>query len=542
MAFTVTTLAKGAFKKTFGKAHTSNNKEIGNESIPSSLALGTKDIFGQNISSDPSTAVGQGVAIACTGLNALALTLDNTSTGKAYFAIVPITADHPLKSIDNPLTGKKYVTGDRVTRIIPQSFGDDYRPIIKKGSTEVTPFAIENWVFDTVAGVLTSEADLNLGLTGTVECYVFVGQMLNEAIGKQGAIALSAGAKSVSVIFDEPFEQVPGLVQVQWCFSPNLTTTGIIPTVTVDQITREGFVARWTHPVGLGYVVRWEAAVLGADGIEDKALKAYISPSDYGASIFAIPLDVLTTATSPASLAYTASFVQGMSSKTHGYFAGGKESELGSLYSSIQKFSYTTESVTSMGNTLPTARAKGCSVGYRLLGFIAGGVTSNPTDLGVVAFSPDTDSAINLSISLPSSSVAKGSSNDYNKGYIVLDSGEVSVLDFILETLSVGPSLVEDLTAGFNDTGAGVGYFSGDTATVTTLQYATDTVSSLAASLVASTQGRSCGFNSMAQGFFVGSAGADQIEFSTGTISAVGLGVSAAMPGESTALQSQGLL
>jgi hypothetical protein len=62
MAFSVTTLAKAAFKKAFGKAHTSNSKEIGNESIPSSLPLGTKDIFGQNIAQDPSSAVAQGVA------------------------------------------------------------------------------------------------------------------------------------------------------------------------------------------------------------------------------------------------------------------------------------------------------------------------------------------------------------------------------------------------------------------------------------------------------------------------------------------------
>jgi hypothetical protein len=133
--------------------------------------------------------------------------------------------------------------------------------------------------------------------------------MLNESIGKQGAVALSEGAKTVTVIFDEPFDQTPGVVQVQWCFAPTLTTPGIIPTVTVDQITREGFVARWSHAVGLGYIIRWEAAVLAGDDLDTIALKAFLSPKDYGAQILAVPLDVLTSAVSPTSLGYTASYV-----------------------------------------------------------------------------------------------------------------------------------------------------------------------------------------------------------------------------------------
>lgn len=543
MAFNVTTLAKAAFKKAFGKAHTSNNKEIGNESIPSSLPLGTKDIFGQNIAQDPSVAVAQGVALECRGIDGLTLALDVTSTGKAYFAVVPSSPTHPLKDYLNPTTGKNYQTGDRVTRIIPQTFGDDYRPIILNGSTEVTPFAIENWVFDTVAGVLTSEIDLNLGATGKVECYVFVGQMLNESIGKQGAIALSEGAKTATVVFDEPFEQPPGVVQVQWCFAPNLTTPGIIPTVTVDQITREGFVTRWSHAVGAGYIIRWEAALLAGDA-ETIAVKAFLSPTSYGAQILAVPLDVLTSAVSPSSLGYTASFVQSHSSKTHGYFAGGLSTASGPRLDSIQKFSYSSESVSSMTNTLPTARSKGTSTGYRLKGFIAGGDTSSPSDLGIVSLSSSADSAQNLAISLHSASVAKGSGNDYSSGYIVLNSGDISVIEFVSETLSVGPNLgATDISTGCNDTGSGVAYFGRDTAnTVTTLEYATSTVSAMSGSLRTSTTGRSCSFNSLSQAFFVGSEGSDQIDFATDTITAVSLGLSSANSAECTAVQSQGLL
>jgi hypothetical protein len=197
-----------------------------------------------------------------------------------------------------------------------------------------------------------------------------------------------------------------------------------------------------------------------------------------------------------------------------------------------------------MSNTLPTARAKGASTGYRLKTFIAGGQTSNPSDLGIVSFSSSTDSAQNLSVSLPSASVAKGSSNDYGSGYVALNTGSTSVIDFMSETVSVGPNLgFTDVSTGCNDTSSGVAYFGRDTTnTVTTLEYATSTVSELASSLTASSVGQSCSFNSLTQGFFVGSEGVDQLDFSTGTITAVSLGLSAANSAECTAVQSQGLL
>ena len=182
MPFLQNTLAKAAFKKSLGKAHTSNEKDVGNESIPSSFTLSSKDIFGDAIDATPSVAVAAGVATDCTGANALDLELDNTSNGKAYFVVVPAAVGHPLKSIENPLTGVNYVTGDRVTRIIPQSFGDDYRPILAKDGTEITPFAIENWFLDAFAGIVTSEVDLSLGATGSLECYIYSGTMLKDSV------------------------------------------------------------------------------------------------------------------------------------------------------------------------------------------------------------------------------------------------------------------------------------------------------------------------------------------------------------------------
>jgi hypothetical protein len=181
MAFLDTTMAKAAFKKLFGRAHTGNSKELGNESIPSSVVISYQDVFGQYIDSTPSVAIAANVALACTSTNHFNLVLDPSSSGKAYFVTVPSDIGHPIKSIINPTTKAYYATGDRVQRIISSQYGIDYRAILKNNGTEVPPLDSSNWFLDVYAGTLCSET--SLGLTnGTLECYVYVGLMLKEVI------------------------------------------------------------------------------------------------------------------------------------------------------------------------------------------------------------------------------------------------------------------------------------------------------------------------------------------------------------------------
>lgn len=204
MSFLTTTLAKAAFKKSLGKAHTSNEKDLANEALPSSFTLSAKDIFADDIPQQPSDAVNEGVALECKNATALSLVLDSTSNGKAYFVTVPEDPFHPLLSKVNPLTGSNYVSGDRVTRIIPQFFGDKYRPVLKNTGVEIAPLASQNWYLDAFGGVLTSEVDLSLGSLGSLDCYVYTGTMLNTAVndlvlggGNPGELAVYTGNRQV---------------------------------------------------------------------------------------------------------------------------------------------------------------------------------------------------------------------------------------------------------------------------------------------------------------------------------------------------------
>ncbi|GAG12380.1 unnamed protein product, partial [marine sediment metagenome] len=110
----------------------------------------------------------------------LDLTVDATSNGNAYWVTVP--AAHDLTGYTNPATGANYNAGERVQNIIPASFGATYRPIPKDNTVEITPLDASDWFLDEKAGVLFSETDLGLGATGTIACYVYVGDMVDTTI------------------------------------------------------------------------------------------------------------------------------------------------------------------------------------------------------------------------------------------------------------------------------------------------------------------------------------------------------------------------
>ena len=180
MAFDIISLAKSAFKRSLGKAHTSNAKDLANEALPSGFQVTAQNVFGVAIpTNNPALAVSTLVALDATS-SRLDLVLDASSGGKSYLVKVP--TGHALLSHVNPSTGVNYVVGDRVQRIIPQSFGDDYRPILYNNVTEVPPLAAQDWFLDCFAGIVTSEDDLSLGATGHLGCYVYIDMMLDEVL------------------------------------------------------------------------------------------------------------------------------------------------------------------------------------------------------------------------------------------------------------------------------------------------------------------------------------------------------------------------
>lgn len=178
MAFITDTLARAAFKRTLGKAHTSNTKELANEAEPSFITIASRDVFADRIPSTPAAAISAGVS---TTLVTLKLDLDPSSNGKAYFASITTVSGSPLQNKINPRTGVPFVNTDRVGSLIPPQYGTDFRAILKNNGTEVAPSSTHDWFIDYVSGIVTSEDDLSL-VNGTLEAYVYIGRYLDSVI------------------------------------------------------------------------------------------------------------------------------------------------------------------------------------------------------------------------------------------------------------------------------------------------------------------------------------------------------------------------
>jgi len=188
MAFDTDNLSKAAFKKLFGKAHTGSpvgeggTKDLPNESVASLVNVHSKNVYGEDIPLSPPGSSTSVIRVCTAGEEGeLDLTEDGSSNGNTYFVTVP--AAHDLTNYTNPETGINYVAGERVQNIIPASYGSGYRPIPKDNTVEIPPTDASDWFLDDKSGTLTSETDLDLGATGTIACYVYIGDMVSDVIG-----------------------------------------------------------------------------------------------------------------------------------------------------------------------------------------------------------------------------------------------------------------------------------------------------------------------------------------------------------------------
>lgn len=175
MTFTNDTASKAAFKRLYGKAHTSNSKDIVNEAEGSNLSIAAQTIFADTIPSTGASAVSSGVAVAVT----IPLVLDGSSAGKAYKATLTGAVPAGLSGKINPLTGTVYSTGQRVGYFVPEFLGADFRIRLRDGVTEIPPLASQDWIFDYYAGIITSEDNLSLS-SGSIDGYVYIGALASD--------------------------------------------------------------------------------------------------------------------------------------------------------------------------------------------------------------------------------------------------------------------------------------------------------------------------------------------------------------------------
>jgi hypothetical protein len=188
MSFSVTTYANAVFKRLLGKSHTVSSRDPGNESIPSTFTLSAQSIWASKLNPVPGNGANTGLIS-----DLVTLTLEPVSgtanSGKyaAYRCKIGASVPTSLVGKINRQTGLVYAIGDYVGDIIPQQFGDGFRPKLFKGATETPPLDASNWFLDCSAGVLAQEevvpaAMLDYSTTGTVQCYIYIGAFVSDAL------------------------------------------------------------------------------------------------------------------------------------------------------------------------------------------------------------------------------------------------------------------------------------------------------------------------------------------------------------------------
>lgn len=214
MAFINKTKANYSFKVIQGKAHTANDRELSNESIASGILLSSERIFADSINSTPTDPSNSGIVSSQVTLRIEPIVGsdgENLGVWAGYRCYINGTVPATLSGVINPLTGSPYADDDPIGNIIPQSFGDDFRPVLYEDSaltTEIPPSDASDWFLDPYAGIITQEADdpsnmfkTSTTLTGPHEgrlvCYIYIGDYVIDRLGGSSTTSSSEWLDSV---------------------------------------------------------------------------------------------------------------------------------------------------------------------------------------------------------------------------------------------------------------------------------------------------------------------------------------------------------
>jgi len=202
MALSDTSKILISIKKLVGKSHTSNDKDVANESLPTGLTVSSNTIFGQTVPSHTGSAskyhvlsnsAGEGVA-EFLRLSASFVVGSDTSSGRHGFSLkLPDNYDSLSK---NPKKGTDPFTNGRVIylttgslQLIPSSYDSDYEATpyhTGSGETQIPVLDSRDWSLDYFNGIFFQQDPPGTGDNTSnpryVDAYLYIGKMTSEVI------------------------------------------------------------------------------------------------------------------------------------------------------------------------------------------------------------------------------------------------------------------------------------------------------------------------------------------------------------------------
>ena len=206
MSLSTTTKVNVTLKKLNGKAHTSNDKGLINESLSSGITTSYTTIFGEQIPDEPNqTSYYDNIdnKVEYVRLVAEFIPGTDTSSGRHSYSL-SLPSDYETNST-NPKAGahpfinsqKLHLTKGKL-QIVPASFGTDYeaKPYYNDGTITLIPVTDQrNWALDYFNGIFFQQDPPGTGSHSQNPVYVdallYIGDMLDDVIGSPSSAASS---------------------------------------------------------------------------------------------------------------------------------------------------------------------------------------------------------------------------------------------------------------------------------------------------------------------------------------------------------------
>jgi len=206
MALSDTSKTLISIKKLVGKAHTSNDKDVANESLPSGITVSSNTIFGQEIPAHTGSAaqyhilsnsLGEGV-VEFLRLSASFIAGTDTSSGRHGFELK--LPDDYVSNSKNPKKGADPFLNERVIhltsgslQLIPASYDSDYegKPYhLNGGQTQIPVLDSRDWSLDYFNGVFFQQDPPGTGDHAQnpeyVDAYLYIGEFSSKGIFSTG--------------------------------------------------------------------------------------------------------------------------------------------------------------------------------------------------------------------------------------------------------------------------------------------------------------------------------------------------------------------
>jgi hypothetical protein len=219
-----------SIKKLVGKAHTSNDKDVANEALPTGITLASNTIFGQGIPVHTgstilydvlSNSAGEG-AVEFLRLSSSFILGADTSDGRHGFSL-QLPDDYETKS-KNPKKGTYpfinkqliYITSGSL-QLIPTSFDADYEAKIYhtgSGQTQIAVLDSRDWSLDYFNGIFFQQDPPGTGLQATnpkyVDSYLYIGKYLDEKIISASSDTSGNDNSNANYVFNEYVSKANG--------------------------------------------------------------------------------------------------------------------------------------------------------------------------------------------------------------------------------------------------------------------------------------------------------------------------------------------